>query len=49
VHRVAIEGSPPLTLDLSLADGSDGAADCSRPRCASVNAIPAVCEARPGM
>jgi hypothetical protein len=49
VHRVAIEGSPPLTLDLSLATGPTGRGGLLATAMRVVNAIPAVCEARPGM
>jgi 4-hydroxy-tetrahydrodipicolinate reductase len=49
VHRVAIEGSPPLTLDLSLHSGPSGRGGVLVTAMRVVNAIPAVCDARPGM
>ena len=48
VHRVTIEGSPSLTLDLSMARGSErGGIIATAMRV--VNAIPAVCDAPPGL
>ena len=49
VHRVAIEGSPPLTLDLSLRAGSLGRGGVLATAMRVVNAIPAVCDAAPGL
>ena len=49
VHRVAIEGSPPLTLELNLAHGSHGRGGVLATAMRVVNAIPAVCAAQPGM
>ena len=48
VHRVAIEGSPSLTLDLSMARGA-GRGGLIATAMRVVNAIPAVCEAPPGL
>jgi hypothetical protein len=49
VHRVAIEGSPPLTLDLSLSTGPTGRGGLLATAMRVVNAIPAVCDAPPGL
>jgi 4-hydroxy-tetrahydrodipicolinate reductase len=49
VHRVAIEGSPSLTLDLSLATGVSGRGGLLATAMRVVNAIPAVCDAPPGL
>jgi len=49
VHRVSIEGSPPLTLDLTLAHGSHGRGGVLVTAMRVVNAIPAVCAAPPGL
>jgi 4-hydroxy-tetrahydrodipicolinate reductase len=49
VHRVAIEGSPPLTLDLALRAGPSGRGGLLATAMRIVNAIPAVCDARPGL
>jgi 4-hydroxy-tetrahydrodipicolinate reductase len=49
VHRVAIEGSPPLTLDLSLSAGATGRGGLLATAMRVVNAIPAVCDAPPGL
>lgn len=49
VHRVVIEGSPPLTLDLNLAHGSHGRGGVLATAMRVVNAIPAVCAAEPGL
>ena len=49
VHRVAIEGSPPLTLDLSLKAGPGGRGGVLATAMRVVNAIPAVCDAPPGL
>lgn len=49
VHRVAIEGSPPLTLDLSLSAGPSGRGGVLATAMRIVNAIPAVCDAAPGL
>ena len=49
VHRVAIEGSPPLTLDLSLSAGPTGRGGLLATAMRVVNAIPAVCDAPPGL
>jgi len=49
VHRVAIEGSPPLTLDLSLKAGPTGRGGLLATAMRVVNAIPAVCDAPPGL
>src|SRR6185295_14712495 len=47
VHRVAIEGSPPLTLDLTLRAGPSGRGGVLATAMRIVNAIPAVCDAPP--
>ena len=49
VHRVVIEGSPPLTLDLSLLAGPSGRGGVLATAMRVVNAIPAVCDAPPGL
>lgn len=49
VHRVAIEGSPSLTLDLALRGGSFGRGGVLATAMRVVNAIPAVCDAPPGL
>jgi 4-hydroxy-tetrahydrodipicolinate reductase len=49
VHRVAIEGSPSLTLDLALSAGAHGRAGLLVTAMRIVNAIPAVCDAPPGL
>lgn len=49
VHRVAIEGSPSLTLDLSLDAGTLGRGGVLATAMRVVNAIPAVCDAPPGL
>ncbi len=49
VHRVAIEGSPSLTLDLSLKAGALGRGGVLATAMRIVNAIPAVCDAPPGL
>lgn len=49
VHRVAIEGSPSLTLDLSLQAGARGRGGVLATAMRIVNAIPAVCDAPPGL
>lgn len=49
VHRVAIEGSPSLTLDLSLNAGGLGRGGVLATAMRIVNAIPAVCDAPPGL
>ena len=49
VHRVAIEGSPPLTLDLALKAGALGRGGVLATAMRIVNAIPAVCDAPPGL
>src|SRR5262249_10745863 len=49
VHRVAIEGSPSLTLDLALRDGAFGRGGVLATAMRVVNAIPAVCAAAPGL
>lgn len=49
VHRVAIEGSPPLTLDLTLKAGASGRGGVLATAMRVVNAIPAVCDAPPGL
>lgn len=48
VHRVVIEGSPPLTLDLSVDSSVLGRGGVVATAMRIVNAIPAVCEAQPG-
>lgn len=49
VHRVVIEGSPSLTLELSLHAGGLGRGGVLATAMRVVNAIPAVCDARPGL
>jgi 2,4-diaminopentanoate dehydrogenase len=49
VHRVAIDGSPSLTLDLALQTGTLGRGGVLATAMRVVNAIPAVCAARPGL
>jgi 4-hydroxy-tetrahydrodipicolinate reductase len=49
VHRVVIEGSPSLTLDLSLKSGPGGRGGILATAMRVVNAIPAVCDAPPGL
>jgi len=49
VHRVAIDGSPPLTLDLALKAGPGGRGGVLATAMRVVNAIPAVCDAPPGL
>ena len=49
VHRVVIEGSPSLTLDLSLKAGPRGRGGVLATAMRVVNAIPAVCDAPPGL
>jgi hypothetical protein len=49
VHRVVIEGSPPLTLDLLLKAGPTGRGGLLATAMRVVNAIPAVCDAPPGL
>jgi 4-hydroxy-tetrahydrodipicolinate reductase len=49
VHRVAIEGSPSLTLDLTLKAGTLGRGGVLATAMRVVNAIPAVCDAPPGL
>jgi len=49
VHRVVIEGSPPLTLDLSLKAGPTGRGGLLATAMRVVNAIPAVCDAPSGL
>jgi len=49
VHRVAIEGSPSLTLDLALKGGAFGRGGVLATAMRVVNAIPAVCAAPPGL
>jgi hypothetical protein len=49
VHRVVIEGSPSLTLDLSLRAGAGGRGGVLATAMRVVNAIPAVCEAPAGL
>lgn len=49
VHRVAIEGSPALTLDLSLGTSAHGRGGLLATAMRVVNAIPAVCAAPPGL
>ena len=49
VHRVVIEGSPSLTLDLSLTGGAFGRGGVLATAMRVVNAIPAVCDAPPGL
>jgi 4-hydroxy-tetrahydrodipicolinate reductase len=49
VHRVAIEGSPSLTLDLGLKAGTFGRGGVLATAMRVVNAIPAVCDAPPGL
>jgi hypothetical protein len=49
VHRVVIEGSPSLTLDLSLKAGAGGRGGVLATAMRVVNAIPAVCDAPPGL
>jgi hypothetical protein len=49
VHRVVIDGSPPLTLDLALKAGPSGRGGVLATAMRIVNAIPAVCDAPPGM
>ena len=49
VHRVVIEGSPSLTLDLSLKAGAGGRGGVLATAMRIVNAIPAVCDAPPGL
>ncbi len=49
VHRVTIEGAPSLTLDLSLKAGTHGRGGVLATAMRIVNAIPAVCDAPPGL
>jgi 4-hydroxy-tetrahydrodipicolinate reductase len=49
VHRVAIEGAPSLTLDLTLETGAWGRGGVLATAMRIVNAIPAVCDAPPGL
>jgi hypothetical protein len=49
VHRVVIEGSPALTLDLTLSTGPTGRGGLLATAMRVVNAIPAVCDAPPGL
>lgn len=49
VHRVVIEGSPSLTLDLALRAGAHGRGGVLATAMRVVNAIPAVCDAPPGL
>jgi 4-hydroxy-tetrahydrodipicolinate reductase len=49
VHRVVIDGSPPLTLDLVLKAGPSGRGGVLATAMRVVNAIPAVCDAPPGL
>jgi 4-hydroxy-tetrahydrodipicolinate reductase len=49
VHRVAIEGSPSLTLELALSGGSLGRGGVLATAMRVVNAIPAVCAAPAGL
>jgi hypothetical protein len=49
VHRVAIEGAPSLTLDLTLEAGAGGRGGVLATAMRVVNAIPAVCDAPPGL
>jgi len=49
VHRVVIEGSPPLTLDLTLRAGPSGRGGVLATAMRVVNAIPAVCDAPAGL
>ena len=49
VHRVVIEGSPSLTLDLTLRAGALGRGGVLATAMRIVNAIPAVCDAPPGL
>ena len=49
MHRVVIEGSPPLTLDLSLKAGPTGRGGLLATAMRVVNAIPAVCDAPSGL
>jgi len=49
VHRVEIQGSPSLTLDLALGAGPGGRAGLLATAMLAVNAVPAVCAAPPGL
>src|SRR4030095_16444150 len=49
VHRVAVEGSPPLTLDLTLRAGASGRGGGLATAMRVITAIPAVCDAPPGL
>jgi hypothetical protein len=49
VHRVVIEGSPSMTLDLGLKAGPGGRGGVLATAMRVVNAIPAVCDAAPGL
>jgi hypothetical protein len=49
VHRVAIEGAPSLTLDLAVRSGPSGRGGVLATAMRVVNAIPAVCDAPPGL
>jgi 4-hydroxy-tetrahydrodipicolinate reductase len=49
VHRVVIDGSPSLTLDLTLRGGAGGRGGVLATAMRVVNTIPAVCDAPPGL
>lgn len=49
VHRVVIDGAPSLTLDLALKGGPGGRGGVLATAMRIVNAIPAVCDAPPGL
>ena len=49
LHRVVVEGSPPLTLDLSLRGAGQARGGVLATAMRVVNAIPAVCAAAPGL
>ena len=49
MHRVAIAGSPSLTLDLTLKADTLGRGGVLATAMRVVNAIPAVCNAPPGL
>lgn len=46
VHRIEIEGEPALTVEIGCPPGFGAAMRCAMP---VINAIPAVCAARPGL
>jgi 4-hydroxy-tetrahydrodipicolinate reductase len=49
IHRVVIEGIPSLTLELSVNAGTHGRGGVLATAMRVVNAIPAVCDAPPGL